>query len=112
VLTFSTQIPRQDESSGLLLRFAYVVDQDGMVLGVESNASYRALKDQAEGRKVDESGSSSGATTHDNADRKEEEAEEEQDSGPHMNLDFYIVPSVTQKIQSRPCMPRTPPRPA
>ena len=81
VLTFSTQIPRQDKA-GLLLRFAYVVDQDGMVLGVESNPIYRKLKDQVEGRV-----------------REESAEDEETEPGPSMNLEFYVVPSMTQKIK-------------
>eukprot|EP00977_Amphora_coffeiformis_P020591 scaffold8374_cov175-Amphora_coffeaeformis.AAC.30 len=83
VLTFSTQIPRQDEA-GLLLRFAYVVDQDGKVLGVESNPIYRKLKDQVEGRIREE------------IDVENEEAEP---PAPNMILEFYIVPSMTQKVQ-------------
>ena len=83
VLTFSTQIPRQDKA-GLVLRFAYVVDQDGMVLGVESNEIYRKLKDQAEGRVREQSSTDN---------------EDTETPGPHVNLEFHVVPSITQNIQ-------------
>lgn len=80
VLTLSTQIPREDKA-GLLLRFAYVMDQDGMVLGVESNPIYRKLKDKAEGR--EEGGGD----------------EEETEPGPDISLEFYVIPSMTRKIK-------------
>ena len=93
VLTFNVQIPRQEED-GLLLRFAYVVDQDGMVLGVESNPRYRKFKDEVEGRK-----------------KEEKEEEEETDMGPEMKLEFYVIPSMTQEIKIKAMYakdPRTP----
>ena len=93
VLTFNVQIPRQEED-GLLLRFAYVVDQDGMVLGVESNPRYRKFKDEVEGRK-----------------KEEKEEEEETDVGPEMKLEFYVIPSMTQEIKIKAMYakdPRTP----
>lgn len=98
VLTFAVQIPREDDKDGLLLRFAYVVDQDGMVLGVESNPQYRFLRDEVEGRKRDGG--------DDNTNK-----EEENDIGPEMKFDFYIIPSMTQQIKLKAMYakdPRTP----
>jgi hypothetical protein len=92
VLTFSTSIPRADEDSGLLLRFAYVVDQDGMVLGVESNELYRKLKDQAEGREeIQGKGDNSGSL--------KEKEETEEPPGPNLQLSFLVIPCITHKIQ-------------
>lgn len=95
VLTFSMEIPRED-TSGLLLRFAYVVDQDGMVLGVESNLLYRKLKDEVEGRKRDDHG---------------EDGKDETESGPKMKFEFYVIPNMTQKVRVKAMYakdPRTP----
>lgn len=87
VLTLSAQVPREDKS-GRLLRFAYIVDQDGMVLGVESNNVYKSLKDQADGKPEEA-----------NATDEEDEENEEAEVNPMLSFDFYVVPCITQKIQ-------------
>ena len=93
LLTFSTELPREDEP-GLLLRFAYVVDQDGMVLGVESNTLFRELKDKAEGRV-----------------REQSSDEEETEPGPTLKLEFYVVPSITHKISVKAMYAKDPTSP-
>ena len=102
VLTFATQIPRVDES-GLLLRFAYVLDQDGMVLGVESNQLYRQLKDKADGKEEEEAQQQQ---QHD-----EHEQPEQEPLGPHLNLEFYIIPSLTKQIQVKAMYAKDPTTP-
>lgn len=91
VLSLSTQIPREDDEKRLMLRFAYVLDQDGMVLGVESNPMYRQLKEQVQG--------SAKAKEEENAAAKANDEEEEENAGPNLTLEFYIVPSITKRIQ-------------
>jgi hypothetical protein len=96
VLTLSAQVPREDKSRRLL-RFAYVVDQDGMVLGVESNSVYTKLRDQADGKPAEADGTG-----------EEDEGKKEAEVSPMLSFDFYVVPCITQKIQVKAMYAKNP----
>lgn len=57
LVTVSTKLPQRDEKTGLVLKIAYALDQDGMVIGLSYNDAYGdlvALSKGEEPRKQDD----------------------------------------------------------
>ncbi|GKY97249.1 hypothetical protein MPSEU_000683300 [Mayamaea pseudoterrestris] len=92
LITLSSNLPQQD-ADGHLLKIAYALDQDGIVIGLSFNSEYGKLLDKANGKKNDdviEQASTSPSGTDD-----------EKSSSPpsHMELDFVILPGETKRIR-------------
>ena len=82
------QIPKKDEKSGLLLKIAYALDQDGTLLGLGFNDEYGRLLKLA---KKDSD------VTDDDEPEKQKPTEEGSDS-INFELEFFILPGSTEAV--------------
>lgn len=92
LITLSSNLPQQD-TNGLLLKLAFAVDQDGVVLGMTFNREYGKLMDKANGKEVDEES----ATKEESS--SEVSGEPELAPAQDMQLEFIVLPGETKKVR-------------
>ena len=106
LVNLQSSLPNVDETTGWILKIAYMVDQDGKVLGFLYNEEYGNLMKESKGEPVERRQSrseQSSTTTKD--DETGEATNENQDSSSDalqqkpIAVDFVIMPGETKSIQ-------------
>lgn len=96
LITLTSSMPQKD-SDGLLLKIAFAVDQDGIVIGLTFNSEYGKLMDQAKGKTKDDVGGDGDASV---AGESADEGETRSHSLPtDMDLEFFVLPGATERIR-------------
>jgi hypothetical protein len=97
LLTIPVPLPKVDEESGMIVKVAYAVDQDGLVLGLTYNKEYGELTEQAEAKASGkEPESKDDAESTSTADKG---AESESSESGVFEFDFFVLPGETKTVQ-------------
>jgi hypothetical protein len=89
LLTLTSQLPKLNPETGMILKVAYAVDQDGYVLGLTYNKKYGELLEKSKGN-----------TTEGTDDAKNDSSEENQDNQhDQFEFDFFILPGETKSVR-------------
>jgi len=98
LLSLTSQLPKVEEESGLLLKIAYAVDQDGFVLGLSYNKEYGALVELAQSK----DSSSSEKETKDSDVKPDDAAGDavppEKDESTTFEFNFHVLPGETKTV--------------
>lgn len=88
LLTLTSHLPKFTPETGMILKVAYAVDQDGYVLGLTYNKMYGELLEKSKSKNV-------------NAEAvKDEKLEEAQDNpDDQFEFDFFVLPGETKSIR-------------
>ena len=95
LLTIAASLPKVDEKSGMLLKLAYAVDQDGFTVGMEYNKEYGALLDEAQAKALGQSVESKEDEQQPVSDSSEQK---EEDNGMS-KFEFFVLPGETKTVQ-------------
>ena len=95
LLTIPVPLPK--EESGMILKIAYVVDQDGMVLGLTYNKEYGALIEKAEAKAAEKRGEPKKPESDKPA--PQEESDTEQSDSTMFDFDFFLLPGETKSVR-------------
>lgn len=93
LLTLPVPLPKVDEESGMILKIAYALDQDGMVLSLTYNKEYGELIEQSQ--KKNEEGSKEEETS----EKPSDEAEEKGEVSDTFEFDFFVLPGDTKEVR-------------
>lgn len=99
LITIPVQLPKVNDT-GMILKVAYAVDQDGFVLGFTFNKEYGELINQAnknaEERKSGDESPKEGDTSKQETEPEEKEQGEKSD---FFDFDFFLLPGETKRVR-------------
>lgn len=87
LLTLTSHLPKYNPETGMILKVAYAVDQDGFVLGLTYNKKYGELLEKSKRK-----------GSNDKADGSPEK-DEPDDSDSPFEFDFFVLPGETKSIR-------------
>jgi len=104
LLTVTSNLPKIHEQSGMILKVAYAVDQDGYVLGFSYNKQYGALMQQATAttdtpEKNNEQPQAETAATSSPTTFANEEGDDGTNNNADYPLEFYLLPGETKSVK-------------
>ena len=88
LLTIPAPLPKVDPESGLILKIAYAVDGDSMLLNLTFNKEYGELLSQAEAK----------AEGKEVEAKPESEEPKEENKSDQFDFDFFVLPGDTKKV--------------
>lgn len=100
LLNLEVALPDIDETTNFILKVAYVLDQDGKVLGFSYNDHYGDLFQESKQQQQQEEGKA-GETTKGNDGGSKEEVKESSTKkyDPFVKVNFVLLPGITKTIQ-------------
>jgi hypothetical protein len=90
LLTLTSQLPKLNPETGMILKVAYAVDQDGYVLGLIYNKQYGELLEMSK--------SNASKVTEDAKNDSLEEDNQDNQYDP-FEFDFFILPGETKSVR-------------